>query len=93
MSEEFIDPDNLEKFHLPESVISLLFELSGSGKGDSGFILTYVNQEGIPAIITKVNSPIIELGLRQSLIQYLDQLAAQEIELNLPKDSGDEENP
>jgi hypothetical protein len=93
MSEDFIDPENLSKFSLPESIISQLFELTGSGQGDSGFILSYVNQDGIPSIITKTNSAIIELGLRQSLTQYIEQLSAQEIELNFPKDLGDEENP
>lgn len=92
MNEDFIDPENLSRFSLPESIISQLFELTGSGQGDSGFILAYVNQDGTPSIITKANSPIIELGLRQSLAQYIEQLSAQEIELNFPKDLGDEES-
>jgi len=93
MSDDFIDPDNLSKFNLPENIISQLFEFSGSNGGDSGFILSYVNQEGLPAIITKANSPIIEMGLRKALEEYLDQISAQNIELNFPPDLGDEETP
>lgn len=93
MSEDFIDPENLGKFNLPENILHQLFEFSGSSGGDSGFILSYVNQEGLPSVITKATSPIVEMGLRKALEQYLDQVAAQEIELNFPKDFGDEETP
>ena len=77
MSDDFIDPDNLSKFNLPENIISQLFEFSGSNGGDSGFILSYVNQEGLPAIITKANSPIIEMGLRKALEEYFPTATLQ----------------
>lgn len=93
MDDNFIDPENLEKFNLPENIIHQLFEFTGSTKGDSGFILSFVNQEGLPSVITKASSPIVELGLRKALEQYLEQVSAQEIELNFPKDFGDEETP
>lgn len=92
MNEEHIDPENLERFNLPESMITQLFEFSGSTGGDSGFILSYVNQEGLPSIITKANSPIIEMGLRKALEQYLEQISAQEIHLDPSNDFGDEES-
>lgn len=93
MSDDYIDPENLSKFNLPESILQQLFEFTGSTSGDSGFILSFVNQDGLPSVITKATSPIIEMGLRKALEQYLEQIAAQEIELNLPPDFGDEENP
>ena len=93
MSDNFIDPDNLGKFNLPENILHQLFEFTGSSGGDSGFILSFVNQDGLPAVITKANSPIVEMGLRKALEQYLDQVSAQEIELNLPPEFGDEETP
>ena len=92
MNEEHIDPENLQKFNLPENIITQLFEFSGSTGGDSGFILSYVNQEGLPSIITKANSPIIEMGLRKALEQYLEQISAQEIHLDPLSDFGEEEN-
>jgi hypothetical protein len=93
MSDDFIDPENLSRFNLPESILSQLFEFTGSNSGDSGFILSFVNQDGLPSIITKANSPIVEMGLRKALEQYLEQVSAQEIELNLPPEFGDEETP
>ena len=93
MSDEFIDPENLSKFNLPESILQQLFEFTGSSSGDSAFILSFVNQDGLPSIITKTTSPIVEMGLRKSLEQYLEQISAQEIELNFPPDFGDEETP
>ena len=93
MSDNFIDPDNLGKFYLPENILHQLFEFTGSSSGDSGFILSFVNQDGLPSVITKANSPIVEMGLRKALEQYLDQVSAQEIELNLPPEFGDEETP
>lgn len=91
MNEDFIDPENLKEFQLPESIITQLFEFSGSTGGDSGFILSFVNQEGLPTIITKANSPIVEMGLRKALEQYLDQMATQEAHLDSLNDLGDEE--
>ena len=91
MKEDNIDPENLERFNLPENIISQLFEFTGSTGGDSGFILAFVNQDGLPSIITKANSPIIEMGLRQALEQYLEQVATQEMHLDSLNDFGDEE--
>jgi hypothetical protein len=92
MNNENIDPENLSDFDFPETILSQLFEFSGSTGGDSGFILTYVNQSGTSSIITKASSPIIEMGLRKALEQYLDQVATQDLHLD-STDLGDEENP
>ena len=93
MSNEDIDPENLNKFNLPENILTQLFEFSGFTDGDSGFILTYVNQDGTPSIVTKTNSPVVEMVLRKALEQYLEQVSAQGIELNFPGEGGDEETP
>ena len=53
--------------------------------------MSFVNQDGLPSVITKADSTIVEMGLRKALEQYLEQLAAQEIELNFPNDFGGEE--
>ena len=34
-----IDPENLETFHIPESVLSELFELTGESESNRGFLL------------------------------------------------------
>jgi hypothetical protein len=84
-----IDPNNLEQFHLPENILHQLFEFTGCTEGDSGFMLAYVSPNGAPAIITKTCSPIVEMGLRKAMEQYLEQAASSET----PIDLGDEDNP
>ena len=84
-----IDPDSLNEFQLPESILHQLFEFTGCTDGDSGFMLAYVSQNGAPAIITKTCSPIVEMGLRKALEQYLEQVASSET----PIDLGDEDSP
>ncbi len=92
MSDENIDPENLSEFNFPEGILSQIFEFTGSTGGDSGFILTHVNQMGTPSIITKASSPIVEMGLRKALEQYLEQVATQDLHLD-STDLGDEESP
>lgn len=91
MSDENIDPENLSEFSFPESILSQIFEFTGSTGGDSGFILTHVNQMGTPSIITKASSPIVEMGLRKALEQYLEQIAIQDLHPD-STDLGDEES-
>lgn len=83
MDQEDIDPENLETFQLPEAILAQLFECTGSTDGDSGFLLAYVSQDGRPAIITKTCSAIVEMGLRKTLEQYLEQAASSETPIDL----------
>jgi len=93
MNDDFIDPENLGSFNLPENMINQLFEFTGSTNGDRLSKSSFVNKQGLPSVCIKATSPIVEMGLRKALEQYLEQVSAQEIELNFPKDFGDEETP
>tara|TARA_Y100001938_G_scaffold137996_1_gene202928 strand:+ start:2321 stop:2572 length:252 start_codon:yes stop_codon:yes gene_type:complete len=66
-----IDPDNLKDFQIPESFLSELFELTGDSESSRGFILGCVGQDGRPFIYAKASSPVIDLGLRKSMEEYL----------------------
>lgn len=90
MNDENLDPENLIEFNLPENILRQLFEFTGFTDGDSGFVLAYVNQQGSPSIITKTQSPIVEMGLRKALEQYLEQMSCQDLSIDFPTD---EENP
>ena len=70
MSED-IDPENLDSFSIPESLLEQLFEFSGSGDHSKGFILAFVTQQGKPLVYTKAQNQIVEMGLRKSLEKYL----------------------
>ena len=90
MNPEEIDPENLDDFQLPEGILSQLFEFTGCNDGDSGFILSYVSQHGQPEILTKTSSPIVEMGLRKALEQYLRQVSCNELKI---EDIDEEDNP
>lgn len=69
-----IDPENLENFHLPEGVLSELFELTGETESNRGFLMACVGQDGRPFIYSKSASQVVELGLRKSMEEYLIEL-------------------
>lgn len=66
-----IDPDNLKGFQIPETFLSELFELTGESESSRGFILGCVGQDGRPFVYAKASSPVIDLGLRKSMEDYL----------------------
>mgnify|MGYP006190769673 CR=1 FL=1 len=66
-----IDPENLEVFHIPESLLDELFELTGESEGNRGFLLGCVGQDGRPFVYSKSASPVIDLGIRKAMEEYL----------------------
>jgi hypothetical protein len=66
-----IDPENLETFHIPESLLDELFELTGESEGSRGFLLACVGQDGRPFVYCKSASPVVELGIRKAMEEYL----------------------
>ena len=69
-----IDPDNLENFHIPEKIISDLFEISGESESSRGFLMAFVGQDGRPIIYSKSASQVVEMFLRKSMEEYLIEL-------------------
>ena len=67
--------ENFKNFKIPQNYFNKLFEFSGSSDESSkGFIVAYVNQEGCPLIYAKIASPIVQMGLRKALEDYLDDI-------------------
>ena len=66
-----IDPENLEVFHIPESLLDELFELTGESEGNRGFLLGCVGQDGRPFVYSQSASPVIDLGIRKAMEEYL----------------------
>jgi|TARA_R110000824_G_scaffold126117_2_gene285540 hypothetical protein len=85
MSED-IDPENLDSFSIPESLLEQLFEFSGSGDHSKGFILAFVTQQGKPLVYTKAQNQIVEMGLRKSLEKYLIGVEEAESMFNMGDD-------
>lgn len=84
-----IDPENLESFSIPSSLLEQLFEFSGAGDNSKGFILAFVSQKGTPLVYTKAQNQIVEMGLRKSLEKYL--IGTEEAESMLNMDDEDPE--
>ena len=70
-----IDPEELEDFYLPESLLKEIYNLTGEFDGNRGFILACVGQEGKPFIYSKFSNEIIELGIRTALEEYLMRMS------------------
>jgi len=69
-----IDPENLETFSIPESILNELFELTGESESNRGFLLACVGQDGRPFIYSKSSSQVVELGIRKAVEEYLIEL-------------------
>lgn len=81
-----IDPDNLDSFVMPDSLLDTIFELSGEASQHKGFILAFVTQEGKPIVYTRAQNQIIEMGLRKALEKYLLNLEESETMLGFGDD-------
>ena len=68
---EDINPEELNDFYLPQSLLSEIYNLTGEFDGNRGFILACVGQEGKPFIYSKFSNEIIELGIRKAVEEYL----------------------
>lgn len=69
-----VDPENLEEFKIPDSILDEIYELTGESSSNRGLLLVCVGQDGRPFIYSRAENPVIELGLRKSLEQYLMEL-------------------
>lgn len=84
-----IDPENLNVFSIPESMLEKLFEFTGDADHSKGFILAYVDQDGRPMVYTRSQNQIIEMGLRKALEKYLIQLEEAESMFGAENDDPD----
>lgn len=58
---------------IPESLLSKLFDATGSANGgNKGFILTYVNELGETAIVSRAENNCVMLALRKTLEIFVE---------------------
>ena len=76
------DPNEEEipLFSVPDSVLEQFFELTGKADAYKGFILAYVNEEGMPMVVSKIDTQIVEMGLQKALEQFLEDTATARLE-------------
>jgi hypothetical protein len=62
-----------EPFALPESIIHKLYDLTGtSSSGTKGFILAYVNSDGIPSILNKFDNMCVNMALKKTIELFIE---------------------
>ncbi|MDB4348290.1 hypothetical protein OAA62_00080 [bacterium] len=71
---ENLDPENLESFKIPDSILNEIYELTGESSSNRGYLLACVGQDGRPFIYSRSETQVIELGIRKALEQYLTEL-------------------
>jgi hypothetical protein len=60
------------EFSIPDNFIEQIYELSGGADKYKGMVLALCTENGSPMIYSKYDSPIVELGLRQSIINFIE---------------------
>ncbi|MBL69620.1 MAG: hypothetical protein CMO74_14460 [Verrucomicrobiales bacterium] len=73
MNNEDLNPNALPEFQMPRNLLNQIYEFTGSTEQNKGFILGFVDQTGSPQIISHASSPIIEMGIRKAVEEYLSE--------------------
>ena len=60
------------QFSIPDNFIEQIYELSGGADKYKGMVLALCTENGSPMIYSKYDSSIVELGLKQTLINFID---------------------
>jgi len=80
---EDFDPNTECNFQIPAEFLDKLYEFTGGSEGQSGFVLSYVDDEGKAMVYTRASSQIVEMGLRKALEKYLIQMEEGEASIDL----------
>lgn len=68
---EDFDPNSMPSFTMPKSLLDKIYDFCGEGEEGKGFMLFFVDQKGMPQVITQCSSGIVEMGLRKAAEGYL----------------------
>ena len=88
--ENLIDPENLPHFQIPKEFLDQLYDFTGGKDGGSGFILSYVDDEGRALIYSRSSTQIIEMGLRKCLETYLAEAEENESSFDINEEESEE---
>ena len=60
------------EFSIPDNFIEQICELSGGADKYKGMILVLCTENGSPMIYSKYDSSIVELGLKQAMVNFIE---------------------
>ena len=86
MNDSF-NPENDFHFQIPQEFLDKLYEFTGGVEGQSGFVLSYVDDEGKAMVYSRSSCQIVEMGLRKALEKYLLQMEEGETSLDISETS------
>lgn len=61
-----------KKQSIPESILEKLFDATGTRGEAVGYILCYINDQGMPVVATKAASPYTAIALQKALEIYFE---------------------
>ncbi len=62
-----------DSFTLPKSIMSKLYDLTGTSTGGTkGFILFYVNSDGMPSIVNKFENLCVSMALKKTMEIFIE---------------------
>jgi len=75
MSSDFIDPGHIPEFKMPKQLLNQMYEFTGTTEENKGFYFVFVDQNCSPQIVSHACSPIVEMGLRKAMEEYLHEFS------------------
>lgn len=59
---------------IPNSILSKIFDHTGcSSGGNRGFVLFYINPDGIPTVTSKTENACVSLAIRKVMEMFLEE--------------------
>ena len=71
------EPPGQPEFNIPQNYLEQLYEFSGGADKYKGMIIALCSENGAPLVYSKYESPIIELGLRKAVEDFLRDNVAE----------------
>ena len=65
------NPPGQPEFNIPQNYLEHLYEFRGGADKYNGMIIALCSENGSPLVYSKYESPIIELGLRKAVEDFL----------------------
>ena len=65
------EPPGQPEFNIPQNYLEQLYEFSGGADKYKGMIIALCSENGAPLVYSKYESPIIELGLRKAVEDFV----------------------
>ena len=77
------EPTGKLEFNIPQNFLEQLYEFSGGANKYKGMVIALCSERGSPIVYSKFESPIMELGLKKAIEDYINDQNMNEEETDL----------